>query len=128
MKPFWTVIALSLFPTLISAADTTKVEGVLIDKESSYIAETRVVGNGRLEGGMLQAYMHTKKDLLAPENMKSGYGVFTYDQKYLTFDKAGNAKALSLIRLSKKPDDYRVEVTGQVEGDTMKVTSIRLLP
>jgi hypothetical protein len=128
MKPVWTVIVFSLIPAAIWAAEATKVEGVLLDKESSYIAETRVVGGGRLEGGMLQAYMHTKKELLSPEGQKSGYGVFSYDQKYLTFDKAGNAKALALIRASKKPDDYRVEVSGQVEGDTTKVTSIRLLP
>ena len=131
MKPTRSFPKTILFAIWVSAcawAADTKVEGVLLDKESSYIAETRVVADGRLEGGMLQAYMHTKKELLAPENQKSGYGVFTYDQKYLTFDAAGNRKALALIRLSKKPDDYRVEVTGQIDGDKIKVTSIRLLP
>jgi len=115
-------------PPNAPAPGSVKVEGVLIDKDSSYIAETRVAADGRLEGGMLQAYMHSKKDLLAPEHLKSGYGVFTYDQKYLTFDAAGNAKALALIRTATRTDDFRVEVTGQVDGDKIKVAAIRLLP
>src|SRR4051812_48706319 len=58
-----------------------KVEGVLLDKDSSDIAETRIVGNGRLEGGILVAYLHTRKELLEPAHQKSGYGVFTYDDQ-----------------------------------------------
>jgi hypothetical protein len=107
----------------------TKIEGVLIDKACSYKAETRVVPGGGLAGGILQAYIHTRKELLTPDHRTSGYGIFTYeDRKFLAFDAAGNRKALAFIQASKKEDDYRVEVTGQVEGDTMKVTSIRMLP
>ena len=110
-------------------AETKKVEGVLLDKDSSDIAETRIVGNGRLEGGILQAYLHTRKELLEPAHQKSGYGVFAHDdQEFFSFDAAGNRKALALIRAAKKEDDFRVEVTGTVDGDTMKVASIRLLP
>ena len=110
-------------------ADVKKVEGVLLDKDSSDIAETRIVGNGRLEGGILQAYLHTRKELLTPAHQKSGYGVFAHDdQKFFSFDAAGNSKALALIRAAKKEDDFRVEVTGTIEGEKMKVTAIRLLP
>jgi len=113
--------------TTAAPPSPTHVEGVLIDKTCSYKAETRIVPGGHLEGGMLEAYVHTRQCLLMPDCQKSGYGVFTYDQKYLTFDAAGNQKALALIRSSKKEDDFKVEVTGEIQGDSIKVESLRLL-
>jgi hypothetical protein len=58
----------------------------------------------------------------------SVHGVRSYDDKYLTFDEAGNRKAVALLKETKKEDDLRVEVTGEIQGDTIKVTSIKLLP
>lgn len=112
-------------------AKPTTVQGVLIDKECSARAETRMVSDAspHLEGGMLWAYTHDKKCLLMPACQRSGYGVFTYESnKFLAFDAAGNQKALALIQSSKKDDDMRVEVAGEVNGDKMKVTSLKLLP
>jgi len=34
---------------------------------------------------------------------------------------------LALFKESKKDDDFRVEVTGEIQGDTMKVAAIKLL-
>ena len=107
------------------------VQGVLIDKECSPKAETRMVADPspHLEGGMLWAYTHTRKCLLMPACQRSGYGVFAYDiTKFLAFDAAGNQKALALIGSTQKQDDMRVEVTGEVQGDKIKVTSLKLLP
>jgi hypothetical protein len=47
--------------------------------------------------------------------------------KFLTFDAAGNRKALALLKGSKKGDDLRVEVTGEIQADTINVTSLKLL-
>jgi hypothetical protein len=83
----------------------------------------------RLEGGIIVAYTHTRQCVLKPVCQNSGYGVFTYDSnKFLAFNHAGNQKALALLNASGKEDDLRVEVTGKIEGDTMDVTSIKLLP
>ena len=110
----------------LSASPAT-VEGVLIDQHCSYKAETRIVPGGLLEGGMLAAYAHPKSCLLLPECQRSGFGVFTYDDKFLKFDAAGSQKALALIKGAKeKEDDYRVEVTGEIQGDTIKVASLKL--
>ena len=62
-----------------------------------------------------------------PACQKSGYGIFTYDQKYLSFDAAGNQKALAALKASKKEDDLIVEVSGEIQNDTIKVTSLKLL-
>lgn len=57
----------------------------------------------------------------------SGYGILTKDHKFLKFDSAGNAKIAEALKASDKKDHLRVDVTGDVEGDTLKVSSIKLL-
>jgi hypothetical protein len=114
-----------------NAASSTTYKGVLLDKECSPNAETRMVSDPspHLEGGMLWAYTHKRSCLLMPSCQRSGFGVLTYENlKYLTFDAAGNAKALALIQAAKKDDDMRIEVTGEAQGDTLKVSTLKILP
>lgn len=58
---------------------------------------------------------------------KSGFGILTADGRYLKFDADGNAKITEALKASKKTDHLRVNVSGDVEGDTLKVSSIELL-
>ena len=109
----------------VTAPGTSTIKGVIIDKQCSTKAEVRVLPTG-IEGGMIVAEAHTRECALMPACQKSGYGIFTWDQKFLAFDAAGNRKALDLIKASKKLDDFEVEVTGTVEGDIVKVESIKL--
>ena len=112
---------------LAMVASAADVKGVLIDKQCSYKAETRIVPGPRLEGGIVVAYTHMRSCALMPECQKSGYGVFTYDQKFLAFDAEGNRKALALLKSTKKEDDLRVEVSGEIKDDTIKVASLKLV-
>lgn len=57
----------------------------------------------------------------------SGYGIITSDKKFLKFDAAGNKDILAALKASDKKDHLRADVTGEVEGDTLKVTSVKLL-
>jgi hypothetical protein len=109
-----------------TAPGTSTIKGVIIDKQCSSKAEVRVLPTG-IEGGMIVAEAHTRECALMPACQKSGYGIFTWDQKFLSFDAAGSRKALELIKSSKKLDDFEVEVTGVVDGNTIKVESIKLL-
>ena len=128
----WSLVTVCAAVVLLGAdAKSTTLQGVLIDKECSARAETRMVSgsNPHLEGGMLWAYTHDRKCLLMPACQRSGYGVFTFEStKFLPFDPAGNQKALVLIQAGKKQDDMRVEVVGEIDGDKVKVTSLKLLP
>jgi hypothetical protein len=131
---FAAVLAAGDSPTAPATAkaqgNAVKLQGVLLDKECSPKAETRLVSepSPHLEGGMLWAYTHTRSCALMPACQRSGYGVLTFEtNKYITFDAAGNLKAIQLLRSATKADDLRVEVTGQLQGDTIKVASIRLL-
>lgn len=57
----------------------------------------------------------------------SGFGIVTKDQHFLKFDADGNAKITEALKASSKKDHLRVNVSGDVQGDTLKVTSITLL-
>lgn len=57
----------------------------------------------------------------------SGYGIFTQDGKYLKFDRKGNDEILSELKALDRKDHLRVDVAGDVEGDMLKVTSVKLL-
>lgn len=58
---------------------------------------------------------------------RSGFGILTKDQQFLKFDAAGNTKIEEALKASHEKDHLRVDVTGDVQGDTLRVTSIKLL-
>lgn len=55
----------------------------------------------------------------------SGFGITTADGTYLKFDQPNN-KAVALLKAAKQPDRIRVTLTGEHEGDTIKVRSLAL--
>ena len=57
----------------------------------------------------------------------SGFGIVTKDKQFLKFDAAGNAKIAEALKASDKKDHLRVDVSGDAQGDTLRVTSIKLL-
>lgn len=126
MSVRWCMSVLALL-ACAAAAPAAQVQGMLIDQMCSSKAEVRIVSGPRLEGGMIVAEAHTRECALMPACQKSGYGVFTYDNKFLKFDEAGSRKALALLRASKKEDYLKVEVTGEIQGDSIKVASIKFI-
>ena len=67
---------------------------------------------------------HTRSCALQCQD--SGYGIYTKEGKFLKFDSQGNAKAVRALKASKKTNHLRVDVAGQVSGDTLKVESLKL--
>lgn len=57
----------------------------------------------------------------------SGFGIVTANKQFVKFDAEGNAKVTEALKASTKKDHLRVDVTGDLQGDTLKVTSIKLL-
>jgi hypothetical protein len=57
----------------------------------------------------------------------SGFGIVTQDKHFVKFDAEGNAKIVEALKASDKKDHLRVDVSGDLQGDTLKVTSIKLL-
>lgn len=97
------------------AADTT-VKGYLVD-----LACAKEEGEKPGFGAT-----HKRGCLQMDECARSGYGVLTSDKKVVKFDSAGNEQARKFIADLKKAKDIRVDVTGDVKGDTMSVSKIEL--
>ncbi len=57
----------------------------------------------------------------------SGFGILTSDKKFIKFDDAGNKKVEEALKASTKKDHLRADVSGELSGDTLKVTSFKLL-
>jgi hypothetical protein len=58
---------------------------------------------------------------------QSGYAVVTADKKVLKLDSTGNSQIIAALKSSDKKDHLRADVTGDVQDDTLKVKSIKLL-
>jgi hypothetical protein len=67
---------------------------------------------------------HDKKCAL--QCQKAGYGIYTEDGTFLKLDTAGNQKALDALKNTSATDHLRVTVTGERQGDTIKVASLKL--
>ncbi len=67
---------------------------------------------------------HTRKCALHCAD--GGFGLVTADGKFLKFDKAGDEKALTLLRKSKKDENLKATVTGTLAGETLKVETVTL--
>jgi hypothetical protein len=119
---------LALAGSSATVASAESVKGILMDQMCSGTAALRISGaTGLLVGGRIVAEAHTRECALMPECQKSGYGVYTSDNKFLRFDEAGNRKAVAAIKASQKLDDFEVEVAGEIKGDTIKVASLKIL-
>ena len=52
--------------------------------------------------------------------------ITTADGKFVKFDEEGNAKALAALKASTKESDLKAKVTGTVDGEVVKVSSVEL--
>jgi len=108
---FALVAALAL-PALASEAKTFKNVS-LVDQDCALKDKVKANPDG-----------HTRDCALMCS--KAGYGVMA-DGHYYKFDAAGSAKALAALKASTKKDHLRVDVSGQLDGDTLTVESLALV-
>jgi hypothetical protein len=58
---------------------------------------------------------------------RAAYGLITQDKKFYRLDDNGNKLARQLLAHSPDKDNVKVIATGEVDGDTLKVTNMSLL-
>ena len=107
-----------LLGVLAAGAAAADLEGYLVDQMCS--GEVMTKGANAAKG-------HTRDCALMDHCRESGYGVLTSEGKYLKFDAQGNKRAVQALKASKKKDDLRVRVSGEVNGETIKVASLKIL-
>jgi hypothetical protein len=57
---------------------------------------------------------------------KSGFGILTADGNFLKFDVQGDKQAVAALKSSQATDHLRATVTGDREGNTVKVKSLKM--
>src|ERR1700689_322507 len=108
-KEGWLALALLALP-LVASAETFSNVSVVDVNCSKKVADT--------------ADTHTRDCAL--KCAEGGFGIVTSDKKFLKFDAEGNKQVEAALKASDKKDHLRVDVTGDVDGDTIKVTSVKL--
>jgi len=116
-KLLMSLFYVGLLGGLAAIASAAEVQGVLMDKMCSTKA---------ISGGQKAAMAHDRACATSAGCEKSGYGVYTSDNKWLNFDADGNKKAIAALKASKKTDNLMVTVNGDIQGDTIKVSSLKL--
>ena len=109
-KAGWLALALLALP-LVASAETFNNVSVVDVNCSKKVADT--------------ADTHTRECAL--KCAESGFGIVTSDKKFLKFDAEGNKQVEAALKATDKKDHLRVDVTGDVDGDTIKVTSVKLV-
>lgn len=118
MRAIYRILGLAgVLAVFAGSASAAQIQGVLMDKMCSADA---------VKKGQKFAMAHDTKCALEAPCQKTGYGVFTADNKFLVLDAAGNAKAVAALKSTKKIDNLQVTVEGDVQGDTIKVSSLKL--
>ena len=112
MGKFASFVILSLFAIPVFAANETFADVPVVDVNCS----KKVAADPD---------SHTRACALKCQ--ESGYGIVTKDKQFLKFDAKGNAEVIAALKASDKKDHLRANVTGDVEGDTVKVSSVKLL-
>lgn len=103
------------FACTLSAAE---IQGLIIDRNCAQ----DILKKGR------QVILKEKRECsLARQYVRDGYGVLTDDNRFFGFDDAGNKRALELLKNSPNKDNLKVIVTGDIDGDTIKVTEMSIL-
>ncbi len=94
-------------------------------KVSGYLVDIMCSSEHASEGEAFGA-KHSKECLQMADCEKSGYAVLTADKKVIKFDAKGNEEAKKAIAASAKEKDFKVTVTGAVEGDSIAVASLQI--
>lgn len=101
-----------------NAAWADEIQGLLVDQN----CVEDIVKNGR------EATLRQRPNCSLKEHyVRPTYALVTDDKRYYTFDETGNKKALQILKGTPNRDDAKVVVTGDLEGDTIKVKFMSIL-
>jgi hypothetical protein len=117
MKFNRTLVVLGMVAGLAEALPAAEIDGILMDKMCSMKVA---------KDGQKAAVTHIRECAVMVACEKSGYGVVTSDNKFIALDGVGNTLATEALTGSAKKDNLKVKVTGDMSGDRIAVTSLKL--
>jgi len=112
-------VVLAVFAALFAAGALAEdVKGILVEVACS----AKIIKEGQAA-----AKAHTRECALMEQSVKSGYGVYTAEGKYIVFDATGNEMAVAALKKSKKTDNLMVKVSGKLTGELIEVKKLKIL-
>lgn len=111
MKKHKCVVALAMFATPLLCSAETWNDAPIVDANCS----AKVKNN---------PHTHTRDCAL--QCAKSGFGILTANGTFLKFDSYGDEQALTALKASQSKDHLHATVTGDRDGDTIKVKSLKM--
>ena len=112
------IVGMSL---VVAAFSVTSADNPVTRKSPATSVDTVCADNHATEPGTPPTMTRS-----ATGCIKSGFSLITADRKVLKFDTKGNEQALALIKATDKDKEWKVVVTGKLDGQTMAVRSIAL--
>jgi hypothetical protein len=114
-----TVIYLAAFLSILGATSLAAddvVKGYLVD----------VACSARRAQKPEPPTRHSRMCLQMPNCSNSGYGILIGENHFVRFDEEGNQKARDFLAHTSQESDFKIAVTGTMEGDRLKVSKIEL--
>ena len=110
--------AVCLLGTISSALSAAELQGLVVDWKCA----KQMVRDGREK-----TLRNTRSCSLMKNYQRSGYGLITDDKKIYRLDDPGNQHILQLLQNTPDKDNLKVVVTGEIDGDSVKVANITML-
>ncbi|HZS56422.1 MAG TPA: hypothetical protein VFA65_18600 [Bryobacteraceae bacterium] len=116
MRRALSIVSLALFAAGVSLA--IDLQGVITD----WNCTQDMVRHGRE-----RILKQRRSCSLAKDYHRSGYGLITDDKKFYRIDPATNDRVLELLANSPDKDNLKVVVSGDLQGNTIKINTISIL-
>jgi len=100
------------------ALSGAELQGLVVDWKCA----KQMVQNGREK-----TFKDNRRCSLMKNYRRPAYGLLTDDKKFYRLDDPGNQHILQLLRNTPDKDNLKVVVTGDIDGDTIRVTNITML-
>jgi hypothetical protein len=113
-----TVFALCLLATISSALSAAELQGLIVDWKCA----KQIVHDGREK-----TFQDNQNCRLMNNYNRPQYGLITDDKKFYRLDDPGNHRILELLQNTPDKDNLKVVVTGEIDGDVVKVSNITML-
>jgi hypothetical protein len=112
------LIVAFLVTSLAGPAVAAEVQGILVDWNCV---------KPMVEQGIEKTLKHNRSCSLMKDYRRPAYGLITTDKKYYRLEDPANSKILQVLKDSPDKNNLHVVVTGDLEGNTIKIDNISLL-
>ncbi len=113
-----TTFAFGLLLIVTCASKAAEIQGVVSD----WNCAQAMVRNGR------ESVLRQNRSCSLMKNFKRGaYGLITESKQFYRLDDPGNRHILQLLSNTPDKDNLKVVVSGDIEGNTIKVANISML-